>query len=87
MITASQLPVSVSGPILNTSGIVEWGVRNLIPVILLVIGIGIISSSRKGRLSENAGTLTNVMLGMVLIAGAAMMYAFAGQLTTVIFGG
>lgn len=86
MISASQLPVSAAGPILNTSGIVEWGVHNIIPVILLVIGIGMISGSRKGRLSENAGTLTNVMLGMILIAGAAMLYAFAGQLTTVIFG-
>lgn len=79
--------LAAAGPALNTNGVIEWGVRNIIPIILLVIGISIIASARKGRLSDNASTLTNVMLGMGVIAGAAILYGFAGQLTTLVFGG
>ena len=75
------------GPNINSSGVVEWGVKNIIPIVLLVIGIGIIASARKGRISDNANTLTNVILGMGVIAGAALLYGFAGQLTDLVFGG
>jgi uncharacterized membrane protein (Fun14 family) len=75
------------GPNVNSSGVVEWGVKNVIPIVLLVIGIGIIASARKGRISDNANTLTNVVLGMGVIAGAAVLYGFAGQLTDLVFGG
>ncbi|MDP9826107.1 hypothetical protein [Kineosporia succinea] len=74
------------GPSLNSNGVVEWGVKNIIPLVLLVIGIGIIASARKGRISDNANTLTNVVLGMGVIAGAAVLYGFAGQLTSLVFG-
>jgi hypothetical protein len=79
--------VAGSGPNINSSGVVEWGVKNIIPIVLLVIGIGIIASARKGRISDNANTLTNVVLGMGVIAGAAVLYGFAGQLTDLVFGG
>jgi len=74
------------GPALNTSGIVEWGVKNIIPILLLVIGISIIASARKGNLSNNANTITNVVLGCAVIAGAAVVYGFAGSLTRLVFG-
>ncbi len=75
-----------TGPSLNSNGVVEWGVKNIIPLVLLIIGIGIIASARKGRISDNANTLTNVVLGMGVIAGAAVLYGFAGQLTDLVFG-
>ena len=74
------------GPTLNSNGVVQWGVKNVIPLVLLIIGIGIIASARKGRISDNANTLTNVVLGMGVIAGAAVLYGFAGQLTELMFG-
>lgn len=77
---------SDSGPSLNSNGVVEWGVKNIIPLVLLMIGIGIIASARKGRISDNANTVTNVVLGMGVIAGAAVLYGFAGQLTDLVFG-
>jgi hypothetical protein len=70
---------------INSDGIVEWGVRNLIPIILLFIGIAIIASARKGKLSDNASTITNVLLGLCVIAGAAVLYGFAGELTELVF--
>jgi predicted MFS family arabinose efflux permease len=82
----SLLAAANDGPTLNSNGVVEWGVKNIIPLVLLIIGIGIIASARKGRISDNANTLTNVMLGMGVIAGATVLYAFAGQLTNLVFG-
>lgn len=73
-------------PTLNTTGIVEWGVKNIIPILLLFVGIVIIARARKGQLSDNANILVNVLLGMGVIAGAAVLYGFAGSLTHLIFG-
>ena len=56
-------------------------------IILLVIGISIIASARKGRMSENANTLTNVVIGSAVIGGAALIFAFAGQMATLLIGG
>jgi len=83
---SSTLTAASTGPSLNSNGVVEWGVKNIIPLVLLMIGISIIASARKGRISDNANTLTNVVLGMGVIAGAAVLYGFAGQLTDLVFG-
>ena len=56
------------GPDINADGLVQWGVRNIVPLLLLIIGLMIIASARRGRMSENAATLTNVVLGCVVIA-------------------
>lgn len=77
--------IVAAGPNINSDGIVAWGVRNIIPVILLVVGIGIIAGARKGQMSQNAMTITNVMLGLVVIAGAALFYSFAGSIATFVF--
>lgn len=65
----------------GTSNLVGWGLKEILPVILLVIGIGIIARSRSGRLSENAATVSNVVLGVVVITSAGAIMAFAGQLS------
>lgn len=79
--------LAAAGPTVNTNGVVEWGVKNVIPIILLVIGISIIASARKGRMSENANTLTNVVIGSAVIGGAALLYAFSSAFATLLFGG
>jgi hypothetical protein len=75
----------VAAPNINSDGIVQWGVQNIVPILLLVVGIGIIASARKGRMSENAMTITNVMLGCAVIAGAALFYGFADNIATFVF--
>lgn len=77
--------VIAAGPNFNSDGIVQWGVKNIIPIVLLVIGIAIIAGARKGQMSQNAMTITNVMIGLVLIAGAALFYSFAGALANFVF--
>ncbi|MGH3432023.1 MAG: hypothetical protein ACRDQB_04215 [Thermocrispum sp.] len=79
--------IMIAAPTVNSDGIVQWGVRNIIPILLLIVGIGIIASARKGRMSENAMTITNVMLGCVVIAGAAFFFGFADQIASFVFRG
>lgn len=79
--------VVAAPPELNSDGIVQWGVKNLIPIILLFVGIGIIASSRKGQMSQNALTVTNVLLGCIVIAGAALFYGFADGIASFVFQG
>ena len=79
--------VVVLAPTFNSDGIVAWGVKNIIPIILLVVGVGIIAGARKGKMSENALTITNILLGCVVIAGAALFYGFADGIATFVFEG
>ncbi len=74
-------------PQINSDGLVAWGVKNIIPIVMLFIGIGIIASARKGQMSQNAMTITNVLLGCVVIAGAALFYGFAGNIAGFVFEG
>lgn len=79
--------IIVMEPSVNSDGIVEWGVRNIIPIILLFVGIGIIASARKGQMSQNALTITNVLLGCVVIAGAGLFYGFGDNIANFVFKG
>jgi hypothetical protein len=83
-----RLAMATAGdPNINSDGIVEWAVRNIIPLVLLVIGIAMIASARKGRMSENAMTITNVLLGCALIGGAAVVYGFGDNIAAFVFAG
>ena len=77
--------VIAAGPDINSDGIVTWGVKNIIPIALLFIGIGIIAGARKGQMSQNAMTVTNVLLGCVVIAGAALFFGFADNIASFVF--
>ncbi len=85
--SASIAQIIAAAPNINSNGIVEWGVKNIIPIILLVIGLGIIAGARKGQMSQNAMTITNVMLGCMVIAGAALFYGFADNIAAFVFQG
>ena len=75
----------VAAPDINSEGIVEWGVKNIIPIVLLFIGIAIIAGARKGQMAQNAMTITNVLLGCMVIAGAALFYGFADNIADFVF--
>ena len=46
---------------------------------------GAIASARKGQMSQNAMTITNVMLGCMVIGGAALFYGFADNIASFVF--
>ena len=84
----SQVTQAVSlaaSPNINSDGIVEWAVGNIIPIVLLVIGLAIIAGARKGQMSQNAMTITNVLLGCAVIGGAAMFYGFGDNIASFVF--
>lgn len=85
--TSFYSEVVLAAPGFNSDGVVAWGVKNIIPIILLVVGIGIIAGARKGQMSQNALTITNILLGCVVIAGAALFYGFADGIATFVFQG
>ena len=74
-----------AAPDINSDGIVEWGVKNIIPIVLLFIGLAIIAGARKGQMSQNAMTITNVLLGCMVIGGAALFYGFADNIADFVF--
>lgn len=82
----SAFPAAGGGPNLNTTGIVEWGIKNLIPLLLLGLGLLMIAGAKKGKFSDNARVLSNVLLGGVLIAGAGAIYALASGIASLAFG-
>lgn len=79
--------VVTAAPSLNSEGVVEWAVKNIIPIVLLFIGLAIIAGARKGQMSQNAMTITNVIIGSMVIAGAALFYGFADNIATFVFAG
>ena len=83
--SSAYAEIIIAAPDINSDGIVAWGVRNIIPIVLLVIGISIIAGSRKGQMSQNAMTITNVVLGCVVIAGAGLFFGFADNIASFVF--
>ena len=79
--------VIAAAPTINSDGIVEWAVKNIIPIVLLFIGLAIIAGARKGQMSQNAMTITNVLLGCMVIGGAALFYGFADNIASFVFAG
>lgn len=75
------------GPNLNTTGLVGWGVKNLIPLLLLGIGLLMIAGAKRGKFSDNARVLSNVLLGGVIIAGSAAIYTLASGISNLALGG
>ena len=45
MLNSVTATVVTAAPDINSDGIVEWGVKNIIPIVLLVIGIAIIAGA------------------------------------------
>ena len=85
MLNSVTATVVTAAPDINSDGIVEWGVKNIIPIVLLFIGIAIIAGARKGQMSQNAMTITNVLLGCVVIAGAGLFFGFADNIADFVF--
>lgn len=78
-----QIIVAAQG--INTAGITNFILSTIVPILLGGIGVLIILGSKKGRLGEVFGTLSIVIVGLVVIGGAAAFRAFGNELTNLIF--
>lgn len=74
------------GPSLNTEGIVGWVLTNVVPLLFVILGVFILAGARKGKMSDNAGTLATALLGIIVIVGAAGFVAFGEGLAGLTFG-
>lgn len=78
----AQVPMA-----LNSNGITAWVQSNIVPLLLLVVGLGILTRSRKGNLSEVMTTSMIAIIGIIFIVGAAGFIAFGEQMSGIVFGG
>lgn len=70
---------------MNTEGITTWVLQNIIPVLLLIAGVTIIATSKKGRWSDAFGHIGLIILGLVVIVGAGALVLLAEDITAVTF--
>jgi hypothetical protein len=81
------LAADPGGTTLNTTGIVEFIVSKIVPILLAVVGVIILSRSGRGQWSAALTTGGIAVLGIVFIAGAGLLFAFGQSVANLILGG
>jgi hypothetical protein len=71
---------------LNTAALITWAVKNILPILFLMIGIWIVSRSRLGRMSEVATTGGISIIGVMFIAGGPLLFIFGDKLVNMAIG-
>lgn len=72
---------------MNTDGIMGIIAKEILPIVLAVIGVGIIAASRKKDMSGTMTQFIIVCVGCIVIAGAGLFFAFGDSLARVVFTG
>jgi predicted naringenin-chalcone synthase len=76
-----QYAIQAQGSVINTEGLRSFGLKEVIPIILIVVGAGVMMTSRKSQISQALGTATIVFIGFIIVAGGVAMYALASGVT------
>lgn len=87
-VAATVLPLAEPAPAgstLNTQGIVAFLVSKIIPIILAGIGVLLLLSARKQKMSDVFETVMKVVIAFVVIGSGTVLYKFGGSLVGVIF--
>lgn len=66
---------------LNSTGIVAWLVKNIVPVFIVIVGLSVLSQFKSGRASKVAQQVGIMLLGCAIIAGGATWYAFGDTIS------
>lgn len=69
----------------NTSGIIGWLVKAIIPILLGGIGVLFVAKSGKGRVSEILTSTAIVIIGLIFVAGAVVLPFVGDYLINVMF--
>lgn len=72
---------------MDSQGILQFILKNLVPIVLAVVGLILISGSRKGKMSDTLNTTAIAVIGIVFIVGAAGFIAFGEQISKTVFTG
>ncbi len=60
----------------NLSGINDFVVKQVLPIVLMLIGVGIIARGSRGQMSRVLTTSFISIIGLVFIAGAGSLWLF-----------
>jgi hypothetical protein len=78
--------VLAAEPTLNTTGVVQWIVKYIVPLIFAFIAVIIMSRAHQGRTRENAVIAVNLFLGVLLLASGGALFLFGQGLVELILG-
>lgn len=86
-LATNVLPLAApAGGGLNSPAIVAWVIKNIIPLIVMFIGLMIILGARKGDYSKTMATVGLVIVGFALIGSVTVLRSFADSIVAVMFG-
>lgn len=71
---------------MNAQGFQDWVASNILPIVLVCIGLLIVAGARKGKMSDALTTVTLVVIGIMVMVGGAVFYAVGGDLADAISG-
>lgn len=78
--------VLAAEPTLNTTGVVQWIVTYIVPLIFAFIAVIVMSRAHQGRTRENAVIAVNLFLGVLLLASGGALFIFGQELVELILG-
>ncbi|HLL69063.1 MAG TPA: hypothetical protein VK453_25610 [Micromonosporaceae bacterium] len=70
---------------IDTSTILEWTVRAILPLFFVFIGIVLLGRAKSGRMSEVMNTVAIVVIALVFIGGAVVLPFLGGTLVDIFF--
>lgn len=76
--------IALTPMIFDTSKLTEWVMKNIVPLILLWIGITIILRARRGELREAAGITAGTVMGICVMCGGVAFFAFGNQIADLV---
>ncbi|HEY9389165.1 MAG TPA: hypothetical protein VIR27_05255 [Mycobacteriales bacterium] len=77
--------VLAAGPVINTTGVIAWIVKFVVPLLFAMAAVVVMSRAHQGRTRENAVVAVNLFLGIFLLAAGGVLFAFGQQLVDLVF--
>jgi hypothetical protein len=78
--------VLAADPTINTTGVVAWIVKFIVPLLFAFAAVVIMSRAHQGRTRENAVVAVNLFLGVILLASGGALFLFGKDLVGLFLG-
>jgi hypothetical protein len=84
VLAAEPSPSPVPGPVVNTTGVVQFIATKIAPILLAALGVIFISRAGKGEMSRVLTSSAIAIMGLAFIAGATALFFFGKNLVDLI---
>lgn len=76
------------GPKINTTGVLTWILTYAVPILLALIGLGMLGRTLggHGQTRQQAATVTQIVIALGVMAGGTALFAFASGLVHLTLG-